>query len=208
MSRDRLAAARVSSIQQDIERVNANVHQIATLHARILNVIDHGESQDVAQLEQISGETRTLSNRLKDRIKTLERAPAGPDAKIRKNQTGLVREKFLDAIRNYQRVEQDYRKKSEERVERQLKIVKPDASPEEVKAVVGGGGQQIFAQALSSTSRYGESRMAFREVQERQTELRKMEQTIAELAQLFSDDETIGDIENIAGHVEEDTRAG
>lgn len=130
-----------------------------------------------------------------------------------------MRSKFIEAIQNYQRVEQDYRVKSRQRVERQLKIgeslypllvivsggftVNPDATQEEVNAAVEGGGQQVFAQAvredhytkvmlingiqLTTSSRYGESRMAYREVQERQVEIKKMEQTLGELAQLFND---------------------
>lgn len=83
--------------------------------------------------------------------------------------------------------------------------VKPDATPEEVSAVAEGGGQQIFAQAvgksylhdliylidktlqLTSSPRYAESRNAYREVQERQEDLKKMEQTLVELTELFID---------------------
>ncbi|KAG6814320.1 hypothetical protein H0H92_013445 [Tricholoma furcatifolium] len=220
----------VSSIQEGIERMNANVHHIATLHARILNVIDEGQTHDVAQLEQLTAETRSLSNNLRDRIKALDLVPLGPDAQMRKNRASFVRAKFIEAIQNYQRLEQEYRTKSRQRVERQLKIgasspvilfvliswlpiVKPDATPEEVTAVAEGGGQQIFAQALTATSRYGESRMAFREVQERQSEIKRMEETLAELALLFADmatlveqqDETIGHVEQVAINVESDT---
>ncbi|RDB21312.1 Syntaxin-like protein psy1 [Hypsizygus marmoreus] len=203
----------VVSIQDGIERMNANVAQISTLHARIMNVMDQGQSHDVAQLDQLATETRILSNELKERIKALERFPPGPDLQMRKNRAGLVRSKFIEAIQNYQRVEQEYRVKSRQRVERQLKIVKPDATPEEVAAVAEGGGQQIFAQALTSSSRYGESRMAFREVQDRQQDLKKMEETLAQLAQLFADmgmlveqqQETIDIVETTARHVEADT---
>ncbi|KAF8078026.1 syntaxin-like protein [Lyophyllum atratum] len=205
--------AEVSSIQEGIERINSNVAQIATLHARILNVMDEGQSHDVAQLDQLAAETRTLSNNIKDRITALQRAASGPDAQMRKNRAIFLRSKFMDAIQNYQRVEQEYRVKARQRVERQLRIVKPDATPEEVVAVAEGGGQQIFAQALSSSSRYGESRMAFREVQERQQEIKKMEETLTELAQLFVDmgtlieqqEETIGNVETTAKEVEQDT---
>ncbi|KAG6890466.1 hypothetical protein C0992_001513 [Termitomyces sp. T32_za158] len=61
--------------------------------------------------------------------------------------------------------------------------------------------------------------MAYREVQERQVEIKKMEDTLAELAQLFNDwltviqmsilieqqDETIADVEKNATIVEQDT---
>lgn len=45
----------------------------------------------------------------------------------------------------------------------------------------------IFYYQLATTTRYGESRAAYREVQERQEDLRKLENTLAELAELFLD---------------------
>ena len=89
-----------------------------------------------------------------------------------------------------------------------IATVKPDATPEEINAVVNdvqGGGDQIFAQAVSprvsitvmstsdflpqltSSTRYGESRAAYREVQDRHEDIRRIEQTLEELAQLFND---------------------
>ena len=38
-----------------------------------------------------------------------------------------------------------------------------------------------------NSNRYGESRAAYREVQERHQDIQRIEQTIAELAQLFND---------------------
>lgn len=48
---------------------------------------------------------------------------------------------------------------------------------------------ELFAdeKQLTTSTRYGESRAAYREVQERQQELQKVEATLAELAQLFSE---------------------
>jgi Syntaxin len=64
-------------------------------------------------------------------------------------QTGLVKSKFVEAIQNYQEVERQYRAKYKQRMERQFRIVKPDATPEEVKAVVEDDqGGQIFSQAV------------------------------------------------------------
>ena len=86
--------------------------------------------------------------------------------------------------------------------------MKPDATPAEVNAVVddvNGGGDQIFAQAVSKTSeelettesipsiqlssstRYGESRAAYREVQDRHEDIRRIERTLVEVAQLITD---------------------
>ena len=86
---------------------------------------------------------------------------------------------------------------------------------------------------LLNSNRYGESRAAYREVQERHEDIKRIERTLAELAQLFNDvsysrtaydisidqvvqmgilveqqDETITNIETVAATVEKDTEAG
>jgi syntaxin 1B/2/3 len=45
----------------------------------------------------------------------------------------------------------------------------------------------ISVAQLTSSNRYGDSRAAYREVQERHQDIRRIEQTLGELAQLFND---------------------
>jgi len=212
----------VTYIQDGIEQFRNNVNRISELHARTLDSTDEAANrQSQALLEDLVNQTRELSNNLKQRIQSLDAAPTSrpQDARIRKNQSALLRSKFLEVLQNYQQVERDYRTRYKQRVERQFRIVKPDATPEEINAVVNdtqGGGDQIFAQALTASTRYGESRAAYREVQERHDEIRRIEQTLEELAQMFNDisvlieqqDEAINAIETTAGRVEADTTAG
>ncbi|KAI0006092.1 t-SNARE [Russula compacta] len=212
----------ISNIQDELRRFDANVSRIADLHSRSLNNTDEALSQqNAAALDALVEETRALSNQIKSQIQELEKesVPQGQDPRIRRNQTSLVRSKFIEALQNYQQVEQQYRQRYRERVERQFKIVKPDATAEEVTAVVQsdqGAGGQIFAKALTSSTRYGESRAAYREVQERHEDIRKIERTLVELAQMFSDldaivnqqDDTINAIEASATQVYKDTEAG
>ncbi|KAI9510853.1 t-SNARE [Russula earlei] len=213
---------KISSIQDELRRFDANVSRVSDLHSRSLNNTDDALSQQLATaLDELVAETRALSNEIKKQIQDLEMEPVpqGQDPRIRKNQISLVRSKFIEALQNYQQAEQQYRARYRQRVERQFKIVKPDATPEEVAAVVQsdqGAGGQIFAQALTSSTRYGESRVAYREVQERHEDIRKIDRTLAELAQMFSDldvmiaqqDDTIKAIEDSAIQVNKDTEAG
>lgn len=68
-------------------------------------------------------ETRALSGQLKKRVQDLERKGGqGRDGQIRKQQTGLVKSKFVEAIQNYQEVEKQYRAKYKARMERQYRI--------------------------------------------------------------------------------------
>ncbi|EKM55383.1 uncharacterized protein PHACADRAFT_255972 [Phanerochaete carnosa HHB-10118-sp] len=212
----------ITSIQDAISQYNSNVSRISDLHSRILNSTDENtnhKNEDV--LDDVVAQTRDLGNSIKSRIQSLEAQPAQPgqDMRIRKNRTDFARSKFVEALQNYQQVERDYRARYKQRVERQFRIVKPDATQDEINTVVNdtsGGGDQIFAQALTSSSRYGEARVAYREVQDRQADIQRIEHTLEELAQLFNDmsvlitqqDETINAIETQAARVEEDTRGG
>ncbi|KAG8917459.1 Plasma membrane t-SNARE, secretory vesicle fusion [Tulasnella sp. 408] len=141
----------ISAIQDQIRAFNDNVNRISDLHSRSLNNMDEVAMQRTeAQLDGLVEDTRTLSGNLKRRIKDLERkGGSGRDGQIRKQQTGLVKAKFVEAIQNYQEVEKQYRAKYKARLERQYKIVNPNATPEEVRAVVNNEGDgQIFAQAV------------------------------------------------------------
>ncbi|TBU35805.1 t-SNARE [Dichomitus squalens] len=209
----------ISSIQDDIRTFNDNVNRISDLHSRSLNTTDDVAGQRVnQQLEDLVADTSALSDVLRRRIKALQKqGGTGRNGEIRKQQTGLVKQKFMEAIQNYQTVEQQYRQRYKQRLERQYKIVKPDASPEEVKAVVDDDqGGQIFSQALMNSNRYGEARSAYREVQERHADIKKIERTLTELAQLFNDmsilveqqDEQITVINDTVKEVEKDVETG
>ncbi|THH32104.1 hypothetical protein EUX98_g2082 [Antrodiella citrinella] len=211
----------ITAIQDSIQQFNTNVQRISQLQQRSLNNAGDGDQQNNAVLEDLTTQTRDLGNSIKSRIQKIESQPAqsGEDIRMRQNRISFARTKFVESLQNYQQVERDYRAKYKQRVERQFKIVKPDATPEEVNAVVNdvqGGGDQIFAQALTSSTRYGESRAAYREVQDRHEDIRRIERTLEELAQLFNDmstlvnqqDDSIQNIQTAAGRVEADTEAG
>lgn len=208
----------ISSIQDSIAQFNNNVQRISDLHSRSLNSMDdQAAARNNQQLDSLVEETSSLSNEIKLRVKDLERRSGGRDGNAKKQQAGAIKQRFLEAIQNYQNVERQYRTKYKQRMERQFKIVKPDASPEEVKAVVNDEqGGQIFSQALMSSTSYGASRAAYREVQERHEDIKRIERTLTELAQLFNDmsilveqqDEQVNAIETTAGAVEKDVEQG
>jgi len=227
-SRDRLTGTgddmnsfydEISSIQDAIREFDNNVRRVSDLHSRSLNNMDdQAAARNAQQLESLVDETSGMSNDIRNRIKALAQERSSPrDANARSQQIGVVKQKFMESIQNYRSVEQQFSAKYKQRMERQFKIVKPDATPEEVRAVVNDEqGGQVFSQALMSSNRYGESRAAYREVQERHEDIKRIERTITELAQLFNDmsvlveqqDETINTLETTAGDVEKDVEGG
>ncbi|KAF6765127.1 syntaxin-like protein [Ephemerocybe angulata] len=204
----------VSSVEQDIQRLHSNVSAISTTRIHYLTSVDGNGEEDNEKLENLTYESRQLTQSIKRRIEQLERQAPLQDSQIRRNQIGLLRKHFLEAIQNYQQVEHEGDMRSRQQISKQLHIVKPDTTPEEVQAFIDGGHQQVFAEALTTSTRYGESRLAYKEVQDRQQDLRRMEKTLAELAQLFNDmailveqqDTVVEAVEQTAVDIESNTK--
>ncbi|EJU05393.1 t-SNARE [Dacryopinax primogenitus] len=211
--------AEISSLQDSIRTMENNVTRISDLHNRSLNNMDEAASaRNTRDLNTLMSETTSLTSELKKRIKKQEgEAGRSGNAMVRRQQIAATKAKFIEVIQNYQAVEQQFRGKYKQRMERQFRIVKPEATPEEVRAVVDNDqGDQIFAQALMSSNRLGESRAAYREVQERHEDVKRIEKTLTELAQLFNDmsvmveeqDESINVIQSHAYSTEKDMEIG
>ncbi|KAK3812718.1 MAG: t-SNARE [Linnemannia elongata] len=189
--------AEVTAINEDITKLEQNITQIEELHDISLNSVS---SEDQAartnrQLEGITTDTTQLSNRIKRRIKDIElanlRLAKSPNIQIRSTQAKSLKDKFLKTLRRYQSSESEARKKYQGRMERQYKIVKPDATPAEIAQATESDNPQIFAQSVLQSTRYGDANRALREVQSRHDDIKKIEKTIVELNQLFIDMETL-----------------
>ncbi|KAG0149513.1 hypothetical protein CROQUDRAFT_320983 [Cronartium quercuum f. sp. fusiforme G11] len=183
----------VSSLNDGIRSVNDNIDRIRDLHSRALSELDEAQHQSITiQLAALTTETSRLTNNVKNRINSLkastEGLPHSGDTNVRLTQVGALKKRLMDTITKYQSVEQESRQKYKARMERQYRIVKPDATEDEIRqAVDSDDGGQIFSQALMTSNRYGDARAAYNEVKERHEDVKRIEQTLTELMQMFND---------------------
>ncbi|GAA5834066.1 hypothetical protein JCM11251_003609 [Rhodosporidiobolus azoricus] len=216
--------AEVESIQDEIKQLHQNINHVSELHSRRLASTDDAtQSQTAAQLTQITNLTSGLTNSIRNRITKLndqnkKLSPAGdPNFNTRKLQIANLQNSFKKGLEEYNMVEKRSREKYRDRMARQIKIVKPDASEQEIRAAWedSQGGAQIFSQALIQSRTTG-ARAAFAEVQSRNQDLRKIEETITQLAQMMQDmatlvleqDEAVVAIETQAVQVNTDVEQG
>ncbi|KAL7343033.1 Proteophosphoglycan ppg4 [Rhodotorula toruloides] len=208
--------AEVESIQDDIKGLHSNINGVSELHSRRLASTDDAtQSNTAAQLTQLTNQTTGLTNQIRQRILKLNEAnrqsPQGDQGfNTRKLQIANLQNSFKRALEEYNMVEKRSREKYRDRMARQIKIVKPDATDAEIKAAWedSQGGAQIFSQAGA--------RAAFAEVQSRNQDLRKIEETITQLAQMMQDmatlvleqDESVKLIETQAVQVNTDVEHG
>lgn len=143
------------------------------------------------QLDELSAEIMTGYRGLLQRIKTLK---AMPESGSPKNapQLGKVDRRLKATVNMHQNVESTFRKRTQEQMARQYKIVRPEASDEEVReAVEDTRSQQIFSQAMLQSDRRGQATSALNAVEGRHQAIQKIERQIIELAQLFQDMEEL-----------------
>lgn len=185
--------AEVDDISTSIKTIHRNIDLISELHdASLVSINEQQWKQNSEQLSQFVEDTSNMNKSIKNRIQTLENSNAkhlkNSDLNIRRAQTARVKKEFITCIQRYKDVENSFSQKYRQRVERQIKIVKQDVTDEELDEIIySEQGNQIFAQSLMQNSRSGQAKAVLTEVTTRHDDIKRIQKTIFELAQLFED---------------------
>jgi len=179
-------------IDKGIDAIEDSLQTLKSLQQRSLDDPDSSvNSQTNRQLDTMSSETMTMYRNFAGRIKAIKQQPESGSPK-NAPQLGKVDRRLKGAINSYQRVDADFRKKLQEQMARQYRIVRPEASEQEVReAVEDTSNQQVFSQALLQSDRRGQSRAALSAVENRHAAIQKIESQMIELAELFQDMEQL-----------------
>jgi len=192
-------------IDRGIDAIERNLERLRFLQQRALDDPDASQNtQTNRELDALGSETMTLYRNFGARIKNIKSQKESGDAR-NAPQVGKVDRKLKAAINEYQQLESNFRQKLSAQMERQYRIVRPDASEQEVReAVEDTSNNQVFTQAVCSPylllssfilipvqllqgNRRGESQSALRAVQGRHEAIQKIEKQMIELGQLFQD---------------------
>ncbi|CAI6335873.1 unnamed protein product [Periconia digitata] len=158
-----------------------------------LDNLERTFKQVLARPDMPSGEITNLSSQimtgyraLVTRVKNIKSKPESGNPR-NSPQVGKVDRRLKATINRYQSLESEFRRDSQAAAERQYRIVRPDATEEEVQQAVEDPSAPIFQQALLSSDRRGQASSTLRNVKERHEAIQKIEQQMVELAQLFQD---------------------
>lgn len=179
-------------IDHGVEQVERNLEQLRMLQQRTLDDADSSASSNAnRQLDSLSTETMAMYRDLTERVRTIQSTPEGQAPK-NKPQVERVKRRLKQAMQQYREVESQFRKRTQDQMARQYRIVRPDASEQDIQAAIQDpNNSQMFSQALMQSDRQGRARAALTAVQDRHRALEKIEQQIAELSQLFQDMDTL-----------------
>ncbi|GAA5807090.1 hypothetical protein MFLAVUS_000440 [Mucor flavus] len=214
---------RIEDIKWCLGKINENVSEIESLHTSLLSSINGEKSHQFSKaLDDLVNQTSKLNKELKDCIKetdlSIAKLPTSTsDRQMRRLQLNAAKKKFIETIQRYQDVEREFEKNHRQRIERQILIVKPEATPDEIELVINSDeATQIFAHSLLNSTRTGNASQVLDEVQIRHKDIKRIERTIMELHNLFLDmqtmielqQETLHDIEKTTESVVNDLEKG
>ncbi|GAA5896297.1 hypothetical protein JCM8208_001840 [Rhodotorula glutinis] len=172
--------------------------------------------------ESLSVELSTLSSQLGSRIASyrsrIELLGGQVEGEAKRGHWDSLKKALQRAVEKWQRVERAQRERVRDKIGRQMLIVNPDATDEQIQQAFetsGGGPPQIFQQALIGT-RSAAATAALNEATSRRDELVHIEETLVELAALMQQvadlvivqDSTITHLETTADTVRADLEQG
>jgi syntaxin 1B/2/3 len=180
------------SVDQAIDEIEADLARLKGLQSRYLaDTNTSAQSPLRVEVDRTGDNIMTKYRGLVTRVKNIKQQPESGNPR-NAPQVGKVDRRLKTAINQYQQVEREFRKSSQEQMARQYRIVRPDASDAEVReAVEDPNNQQVFSSALIQSDRRGEAQTVARNVSQRHEDIQKIERQMIELAQLFQDLEAL-----------------
>lgn len=135
-------------------------------------------------LNALKEETTSLKNRLDNG----EEVASASDIRIRENLLNTLTRKFVEVMKEYQSSQAKYKNEIMKKTKRQVQIVKPDATEDEMEAVIRSGGADKLIQEQILTGEANESiKYMYQNINQRYNEIMAIEASVQELHQLFLD---------------------
>ena len=176
----------VRNIDRAIDDIENDLQRLKVVLSRSLE--DTGEDpKAVQELDSLNDSIIDKYQGLVQRVRTIKSNPESGNPR-NSAQVGKIDRRLKSTINQYQQIERDQRKKIQDQIARQYRIVRPDASDAEVReAVEDTSNRQVFSQALMDSDRRGDARKAQQNVTSRHKAIQKLEQDMITIAQLFQD---------------------
>uniref|UniRef100_A0A0G4HC21 t-SNARE coiled-coil homology domain-containing protein n=1 Tax=Chromera velia CCMP2878 TaxID=1169474 RepID=A0A0G4HC21_9ALVE len=185
---------RVARIKADIGELHKNVDRIRELkHAAIRATSPEKEKEISAELDEIVSETNRHINILKKSIERMqkdnkvfaEQNRNSSEARIRDNLLQALLRKFRELLVDYQAAQQEFRDEAQKKVERQVKIVYPEANQKQIDEMVEAGADAVIHQRI--VRGHETLKGALSDIQDKYKDIQMLETNIKELRQMMVD---------------------
>ncbi|KDO28434.1 hypothetical protein SPRG_06672 [Saprolegnia parasitica CBS 223.65] len=187
----------VEDMQADLSKIGHATDRIGELNHQALLATAAGEEQTISQeLCLVIDSTNKIAAHAKGMLELIkkesaekkkDKTVAASEIRIRDNMSTTLTRKFMDTMKEYQKAQQKFKADMKNKVKRQVQIVKPDASEQEIDMVMRSADPgAIYRSAILQGS--AESiKEVYMNCHDKYQDVLKLEQSVAELHQMFLD---------------------
>ena len=189
----------VEFIKSDISAVTDATEQIITLKDRAVLATSESEESQISDtirtlVEGTNGRAKKCKNLLgllkEENSNLKESGEAKPtDLRVRDNLVNTLLRKFIDEMKRYQNAQQQYKTDVKAKVTRQVQMIKPDATDQDVDQIMRseGGREALYQQQILSGGVNDQIKTQYRAVAGKYQDVLTLEASVAELHQMFLD---------------------
>ena len=182
----------VEFIRENIDKIQNNVDEVKRKHSAILSAPQTDDKMK-QELEDLMADIKKTANKVRSRLKVIEQKmdqeesvnKASADLRIRKTQHSTLSRKFVEVMTEYNRTQTDYRERCKQRIQRQLEIQGRSTTNEELEHMLEQGNASVFTQGIMMDTT--EAKRTLAEIESRHEDIRKLEESIKELHDMFLD---------------------
>jgi len=186
----------VNSIKTGMAQIRKNIRLIEETYSQSLVTVGIEQGQKTSEeLERLIDATNLSASDVRNKLKEMDQdikkaskqEKGSAQYRIKTNMHQTLTRKFLELMKEYQEVQTKYKNKYREKIERQYRIVKPNATQEEIDEAIDSGSVQPFQQSLLDNKKHEAAKDALAYIESKHKDILRIEQSIQELHQLFLD---------------------
>ena len=189
----------VEAIKADISAVTEATEQIIALRDKVVLATSETSEQTISlTIRKLVGDTNVRAKKCKNLLGLLKeengtlkkKGEAKPsDLRVRDNLVNTLLRKFIDEMKRYQNSQQQYKTDVKKKVTRQVQMIKPDATDQEVDQIMRseGGREALYQQQILSGGINDQIKTQYRAVAGKYQDVLTLEASVAELHQMFLD---------------------
>lgn len=189
----------VDGINADIKAVSQASKDIAIINEKSMRATTTAEEKAlskqlgplISNTNKRAKRTKVLLGLLKEETEKLkaEAKLNASDVRVRENMNTTLTKKFIDEMKTYQQAQHKYKTDINDKVKRQVRVVKPDATDEEINDVMRseGGRDALYKKKILAGGVNDEIKTTYAKVAGKYQDVLTLESSVAELHQMFLD---------------------
>jgi len=195
---------KVEAVKDDVQHIKQASKEISEINEQANLAAGDKEQELSQQLDPIIRQTNQKAAHakgvltfLKDQTQEMKDSQnANPDEpqgkknnqiRIRDDLQIMLTRRFVDTMKEYQQCQSKYKADIKKKVKRQVRIADPDATDEDIDEVLRTGDTGAFYKSKILTTAAEPIRNAYADVVDKYKDVLKLEQSVAELHQMFLD---------------------